>query len=120
MQIEERSVGNIVVLSVSGELTMDQDGRFLLKDKVRSLIGQGQRRLLLDLKNVSRVDSAGLGELVQASYVTSKNAGGSLKLVNITDPLKELLRSTRLNTVFEICDTAEAAIASFSSSSVQS
>jgi anti-sigma B factor antagonist len=119
MQIEERSVGDIVVLTVSGELTLDQNGRFVLKDKVRSLIGQGQRRLLLDLKNVSRVDSAGLGELVQASYVTSKNAGGTLKLVNLTDNLKELLKTTRLNTVFEICDTADTAIASFSSSSPQ-
>jgi anti-sigma B factor antagonist len=119
MQIEERSVGEIVVLAVSGEITLDHGGRFVLKDRVCSLIAQGQRRLLLDLKNVSRVDSAGLGELVQASYVTSKNAGGSLKLVNLPDNLKELLRSTRLITVFEICDTAEAAAASFSSSSLQ-
>jgi anti-sigma B factor antagonist len=119
MQIEERSVGDIVVLAVSGEITMRQGGGFVLKDKVCSLIGQGQLRLLLDLKDVSRVDSAGLGELVQASYVTSKNAGGSLKLVNLRDNLKELLRSTRLNTVFEICDNAEAAIASFSPSSRQ-
>ena len=100
-------------------MTLDQGGRFLLKDKVRSLIGQGQRRLLLDLKNVSRVDSAGLGELVQALYVTSKDAGGSLKLVNLPDNVKELLRSTRLNTVFDICDNAETAISSFSSSSLQ-
>jgi anti-sigma B factor antagonist len=118
MQIEERSVGDIVVLAVSGEMMLDQGGRFLLKDKVRSLIGQGQRRLLLDLKHVSRVDSAGLGELVQASYVTSKDAG-SLKLVNLPDNLKELLRSTRLNCVFDIYDNAETAIASFSSSSLQ-
>lgn len=117
MQFEERSVGDIVVLAVSGEITLDQSGHFMLKDKVRSLIGQGQRRLLLDLKNVSRVDSAGLGELVQASYVTSKDAGGTLKLMNLTDNLKELLRTTRLITVFEICDNPDAAIASFSSSS---
>ena len=117
MQFEERSVGDVVVLAVSGELTLDPSGSFALKDKVRSLIAQGQRRLLLDLKNVSRVDSAGLGELVQASYVTAKDAGGSLKLVNLTDNLKDLLRSTRLITVFDICDNAEVAIASFSPSS---
>jgi len=119
MQIQERSVGDIVVLAVSGEITLDEGCRFFLKERVRSLIGQGQLRLLIDLKDVSRVDSAGLGELVQVSYVASKNAGGSLKLVSLTDGLKELLRSTRLNTVFEICDNAEAGIASFSSSSLK-
>ena len=113
MQIEELSVGDIVVLAVSGEMTLDLGGRSVLKDKVRSLLGQGRRRLLIDLKNVSRVDSAGLGELVQASFVTSKDAGASLKLMNLTDNLKELLRSTRLDSVFEICDNAETAFSSF-------
>jgi anti-sigma B factor antagonist len=73
--------------------------------------------VLIDLARVSYMDSAGLGQLVQ-SYVTSKNAGGSLKLVNVTKRLKDLLTITKLVTVFDTYDTETAALASFSSAAV--
>ena len=116
MQIEERAVGAIVVLSVTGEITLNHLG--VVKAKVQSLLDQGRRQLLIDLKNVSIVDSAGLGELVVVSYVTSKNAGGSVKLVNLTDRTKELLRISKLAPLFDTYDSEEAAIASFASASV--
>jgi anti-sigma B factor antagonist len=117
MQIEERVVGDIVVLTVTGEITLNKGGDVVLRDKVRSLMHQGRRQVLIDLGHVSYMDSAGLGQLVQ-SYVTSKNAGGSLKLVNVTKRLKDLLTITKLVTVFDTYDTEPAALAGFSSASV--
>ena len=117
MQIEERVVGDIVVLTVTGEITLNKGGDVVLRDKVRSLMHQGQRHVLIDLAHVSYMDSAGLGQLV-SSYVTSKNAGGSLKLVHLTKRLKDLLTITKLVTVFDTYDTEAAALASFSSAAV--
>ena len=85
------------------------------KDKggdVLSLLQQGYRSLPLDVGQVSYVDSAGLGELVQA-YVTARKRDGSLKLLNVTKRLRDLLVVTRLLTVFETFDSEEEAIASF-------
>ena len=88
-----------------------------MRDKVRSLMHQGRCHLLIDLAQVSYVDSAGLDELV-SSYVTSNNAGGSLKLVRVTKRLQDLLTITKLVTVFDTDDTEAAALASFSSACV--
>jgi anti-sigma B factor antagonist len=101
---------------VTGEIRLDKGG-VVLRDKVRSLLHQGRRHILIDLAHVPYMDSAGLGELV-SSYVTAKNAGGSLRLVNVTKRLKDLLTITKLVTVFETYDTEAAALASFSSTSV--
>ena len=117
MHIEERVDGDIVTIKVTGDITLNQGGNVVLKDKVRSLIQQGRRKLLIDLSDVFYVDSAGLGELVQA-YVTTKNAGGVLKLVHVTTRLKDLLTITKLVTVFDTYDTDEAARASFTPAAV--
>ena len=113
MQIEERLAGDIVILGVSGDLTLNHGGDVILKDRVRSLIQQGRRKLVVDLGGVSSLDSAGLGELVQA-YATTKNKGGSLKLVRLTARIKVLLTITKLVTVFECYDREAEAIDSFS------
>jgi anti-sigma B factor antagonist len=115
MQLDQRVVGDIVVVTVEGEITLNKGGNVALNDKIRSLIQQGHKKLLLDLGNVPYVDSAGLGELVQA-YTTTKNKGGSLKLLRLTKRLKDLLTITKLATVFESFDTEAAAIESFSAS----
>jgi anti-sigma B factor antagonist len=114
MQLEQRSVGNVTVIKVTGDITLNKGGDVLLKDKVQSLLQQGQTNLLVDLSDVSYVDSAGLGELVQA-YATTKNRGGSLKLLNVTKRLRDLLVVTKLLTVFETFDNESAALASFGS-----
>ena len=115
MQLEERVVGDVVIVMVTGDITLNKGGDVALKDKVRSLIQQGRKKLLIDLGGVSYMDSAGLGELIQA-YVSTKNKGGSLKLVRLTKRLKDLLAITKLVTVFDSYDTEAAAIASFSAS----
>jgi anti-sigma B factor antagonist len=113
MQLEERSVGDIVIVAVKGDITLNKGSDVVLRDKVRSLIQQGRLKLIIDLGHVSYMDSAGLGELVQA-YATTKNRGGSLKLLGLTKRLKDLLAITKLATVFESFDQEADAIASFS------
>jgi anti-sigma B factor antagonist len=113
MQIDERMSGEVTVIKITGDITLNQGGDVLLKDKIQSLLQQGQRKLVLDLGNVSYVDSAGLGQLVQI-HATTKAKGGSLRLVNVTKRLKDLLVVTKLVTVFDSYDSEADAVASFS------
>lgn len=112
MQIEQRMVGEVAIIQVLGDITLGKGGDVMLKDKIQSLLQQGYRKLLLDMGNVSYVDSAGLGQLVQV-YATTSHLGGSMKLLNLTKRLKDLLVLTKLLTVFETYDSEEAALASF-------
>jgi anti-sigma B factor antagonist len=112
MQLEERMAGNVAIVKVTGDITLNKGGDVLLKDKVQSLIQQGQKNLLVDLSGVSYVDSAGLGELVQA-YATAKNRGGAMKLLNVTKRLRDLLVVTKLLTVFDTFENEAEALASF-------
>jgi anti-sigma B factor antagonist len=112
MQIEQRMVGDVAVIQVLGDITLGKGGDVILKDKIQSLLQQGYRKLLLDMGSVSYVDSAGLGQLVQV-YATTSHLGGSLKLLNLTKRLKDLLVLTKLLTVFEAYDSEAAAVASF-------
>jgi anti-sigma B factor antagonist len=112
MQIGQRVVGDVAIVDITGDITLSKGGDVLIKDKVQSLLQQGHRKLLLDLGNVSYVDSAGLGQLVQV-YATTSHLGGSLKLLRVTKRLKDLLVLTKLLTVFESYDNEEEAIKSF-------
>jgi anti-sigma B factor antagonist len=113
MQLEERVVGDVVIVTVTGDITASKGGDVALGDKVRSLIQQGRKKIILDLSGVSYMDSAGLGELVQA-YATTKNKGGSLKLVGLTKRIWHLLTITKLVTIFENYENEAAAVSSFS------
>jgi anti-sigma B factor antagonist len=112
MTISQRTVGDIVIVDISGKITLGDGGDALLKDKMRSLIQQGHKKLLLNLGDVSYVDSAGLGEIVQA-YATVNKDGGKLKLLNMTKRIKDLLSITKLLTVFDTFDNEAEAVASF-------
>ena len=114
MQIEERNVGDVVVLDLKGKVTLGA-GDELLKDKVNSLVNQGHRKIVLNLADVPYVDSAGLGEIVRTYTTVSKN-GGSLKLLNLTKRITDLLAITKLLTVFETFDAESDAVRSFSAS----
>lgn len=111
MQISERETGSVMVLDLSGKITLG-DGDALLKDKLHSLLHQGKKKVLLNLADVNYVDSAGLGALVSA-YTTVTREGGSLKLVNITRKLQDLLSITKLLTVFETFDSEDEALRSY-------
>lgn len=112
MQIEEKMNGEVTVIKVTGDITLNQGGDVMLKDKVQSLLQQGQHKLVLDLGSVSYVDSAGLGQLVQI-HATAKNKGGSLRLANVTKRLKDLLVVTKLVTIFDSYDSEAEAVSSF-------
>lgn len=112
MELEQRIAGDVAIIKVTGDITLNKGGDVLLKDKVQSLLQQGHKQVLVDLSDVSYVDSAGLGELVQA-YATTKNRGGALKLMNVTKRLRDLLVVTKLLTVFETFDDEASALASF-------
>src|SRR5471032_503026 len=111
MQIEERMVGDVVLLDLKGKITLGE-GDELLKDKVNSLVNQGHRKIVLNLAGVPYIDSAGLGEVVR-TYTTVSRQGGSLKLLNLTKRITDLLSITNLLTVFETFDSENEAVGVF-------
>ena len=112
MNIEKRMAGDVMVLSLVGDMTLDGSGATMIADKVRSEMVQGQNRFLLDLGHVRYIDSAGLGELIHA-FAAVRNRGGAMKLLNVTKRVNELLILTRLLTVFESFDDETEALASY-------
>ena len=116
MQIEERSAGDITVLDLKGKMTLGE-GDELLRDKINSLILQGRLKVVLNLEEVPYIDSAGLGEIVR-TYTTISRQGGSLKLLNLTKRITDLLSITKLLTVFETYDNEADAVRSFSAAKV--
>ena len=111
MEISERNSGKVTILSLTGKVTLGE-GDVLLKDKLHSLLNQGRKDVLLNLAQVSYVDSAGLGAIVSA-YTTMTREGGSLKLANVTKKLQDLLAITKLLTVFDTYDSEAEAIKSY-------
>jgi anti-sigma B factor antagonist len=112
MQIEERKVGDVVVLDLKGKVMLGE-GDELLKDKVSSLLNQGYKKIVLNLAEVPYIDSAGLGEIVR-TFTTVSRQGGSLKLLNLTKRITDLLSITKLLTVFDTFESETEAVNSFS------
>jgi anti-sigma B factor antagonist len=111
MQISERHVGDVAIIDLSGRLVLG-DSDDLLRDKVNSLVQQGEKYILVNLGQVSYMDSSGIGELV-GCYTTVTRRGGALKLVGLTKRISDLLAITKLLTVFDTYDTEKEAVASF-------
>ena len=110
-EIDERQVGAVTILDLTGRLTIDHDAQ-RLKDKINSLILQGRTRVVLNMGEVSYIDSGGLGQLV-ASYTSLSKAAGSLKLLSVNKRNHDLLSITRLVTIFDTFDSEEEAVKSF-------
>ena len=113
MQIAARRIGSVTILDVDGRMTRN-DGYGSIKEKVTALLGEGDRQLLLNLKDVPYMDSTSVGELVSA-FITVRNHDGILKLVGPTTRIAELLSVAKLDTVFEVYDNETDALESFSS-----
>jgi len=111
MTIEERVVGSVVVLDLNGKLELGA-GAGMLKDKVRSAVFQGRKHILLNLAGVGYMDSSGLGELI-AAYTTVTREGGTIKVVNLTKRVSDLLAITKVLMVFDVHESEADAIASF-------
>src|ERR1041385_5501455 len=116
MQIDERVVDDVTILDLKGKMTLGE-GDELLKDKINSLVQQGRRKVVLNLEGVPYIDSAGLGEIVR-TYTTISRQGGSLKLLNLTKRITDLLSITKLLTVFETYHSEADAVRSFSAAKV--
>ncbi len=111
MEIVERTVNDVTVLDLKGKMTLGE-GDEMLKDKINSLLASGKKKLLLNLEAVPYIDSAGLGEVVR-TYTTVSRQGGSLKLLNLTKRIEDLLSITKLLTVFDTFDSEAEAVKSY-------
>jgi anti-sigma B factor antagonist len=111
MKVSTRLVDGVVILDLSGRITLGE-GSVTLRDAVRDLLAQGQKNILLNLGDVNYIDSSGIGELVSA-FTTVKNQGGQLKLLNLTKKVHDLLQITKLYTVFDVKDDEASAVGSF-------
>jgi len=110
-KLSSRQVGDVTVIDVSGRITLGE-GSSNLREGIRGLMAQGNKKLLLNLGDVSYIDSSGIGELV-SGFTSVANQGGQLKLLNLTKRVKDLLQITKLYTVFEVYDEEAAAVRSF-------
>jgi anti-sigma B factor antagonist len=104
--------GDVIVVVASGKLTMGE-GTSTLRTKIRELVASGSRRIVLDMADLSYMDSSGLGELISA-HTTVTTAGGEIKLLNLAKRVHDLLKLTKLYTVFEAFDDEAVAVDSFS------
>jgi anti-sigma B factor antagonist len=111
MKIKTRQVDGITIVDCSGRITLGE-GSVQLRDTVRDLLSKGSKQILLNLGDVTYIDSSGIGELVSA-YTTVRNQGGDLKLLNLTKKVHDLLQITKLYTVFDVKDDEASAVASF-------
>jgi anti-sigma B factor antagonist len=111
MKASSRQVNGVAVVDMSGRITLGE-GSVVLRDTVRELLGKSEKKILLNLGDVTYIDSSGIGELVSA-FTSVRNQQGQLKLLKLTKKVHDLLQITKLYTVFEIYDDEAAAIASF-------
>ena len=112
MKASTRQVDGVTIVDLSGRITLGE-GSVVLRDTVRDLLGKGQKKILLNLGDVSYIDSSGIGELVSA-YTTVRNQSGDLRLLNLTKKVHDLLQITKLYTVFDVKDDEMSAVKSFS------
>jgi anti-sigma B factor antagonist len=112
MKASTRQVDGVTIVDLSGRITLGE-GSVVLRDTIKDLLGKGQKKILLNLGDVSYIDSSGIGELVSA-FTSVRNQGGELKLLNLTKKVHDLLQITKLYTVFDVKDDEAVAIAAFS------
>jgi len=113
MVIQERRVGAVTILALSGRLVLD-DGDVLLRERVDALVNSGDVRIVIDFSDLDYVDSAGIGVLI-AKYLSVRRKGGSLKLLHLSMRAHHALEITHLLTVFETFEDEDEAVASFTS-----
>src|SRR3982074_3155845 len=112
MKVQTRQVDGVTILDLSGRITLGE-GSVTIRDAVRDVLAKGSNKILLNLGDVSYIDSSGIGELVSA-FTTVRNQGGDLKLLKLTKKVHDLLQITKLYTVFDVKDDEAAAVKAFS------
>ena len=114
MTTSTRQVDGVTIVDLSGRITLDE-GSAALRETIKQLIGQGQKRVLLNMSKVQYIDSSGIGELVSA-FTSAREQGGELKLLNLSKKVHSLIQITKLHAVFDIRDDEAAAVQAFSKS----
>lgn len=109
--ISERQAGDVTILDLDGKVTIGE-GSVALRSAIRRVLGEGKTKLILNLGRVGYIDSSGIGELVSSFTAVSKE-GGTLKLLNLTEKIQDLLAITKLLTVFDVYEDESEALASF-------
>jgi anti-sigma B factor antagonist len=112
VKLSTRQVGDVTVIDAVGRITLGE-GSSTFRDTLKNLTANGNKKLLLNLGEVSYIDSSGIGEMV-SGFTSVTNQGGQLKLLNLTKRVKDLLQITKLYTVFEVFDDEAAAVRSYS------
>lgn len=110
MNIASRHVGDVLVLDIDGKMTIASGSA--AHDAIVTALGDGEKKILLDLEGVSTLDSSGVGELM-AAYASAKNRGAALKLLKLAPRVGEVLKVTQLIGFFEIFDDEDSAVSSF-------
>jgi anti-anti-sigma factor len=117
MRVIERRIGDVTILQLIGRLELET-GDLILRDTVNRLVEEGQVKLVLDLKDVTRLDSAGIGMLV-SKFLTARRAGGTIKLLHPTERTDYLMNITKLTTIFQVFDDETSAVKSFDTAPAQ-
>ncbi|MGB7924185.1 MAG: STAS domain-containing protein [Pyrinomonadaceae bacterium] len=111
LNIKERQVADVTVLDMEGKMRIGESG-VVFHNTIHHLLKDGQRKILLNLAGITYIDSSGLGELI-ASYTTLKEMGGQVKLLHLTQRVRELMTLTKLLTVFDVYESESEALNSF-------
>ncbi|MGA3262000.1 MAG: STAS domain-containing protein [Bryobacteraceae bacterium] len=111
VKLNTRQVGDVSVVDVAGRITLGE-GSSALRETLREMVSKNQKKILLNLGDVSYIDSSGIGELV-SGFTTVTNSGGQLKLLNLNKRVKDLLQITKLYTVFDVHEDEAHAIRAF-------
>jgi anti-sigma B factor antagonist len=112
LKMTDRVVDGVAVVAMEGRIVLGEEST-ALREKVKSFLASGQKKIVLNMTNVTYIDSSGLGALV-ASHTSARSQGATLKLCNLGTKFQEILQVTKLVTVFEVYPSETAAIASFS------
>jgi anti-sigma B factor antagonist len=112
LKITDRVMDGIAVEALEGRIVLGEESN-ALREKVKSLLASGQKKIVLNMENVTYIDSSGLGTLV-AAHTSAGAQGASLRISNLGSKFQEILQVTKLVTVFEVFPTEAAAVASFS------
>src|ERR1700731_1497654 len=118
LKISNHEVDGVAVLALDGRIVLGEE-TVALREKVKGLLGEGKKKVVLDLKNVTMIDSSGLGALV-AAHSSAKSSGATLRLCNLGSRTNELLQVTRLLTVFEVADSQADGVRAMSKSATAS
>lgn len=111
VKLTSRQVGDVTVIDAAGRITLGE-GAIAFRETIRDMASKGNQKILLNLSDVTYIDSSGIGELV-SGFTTVRNQGGQLKLVGLTKRVQDLLQITKLYTVFDVYDDESTAVRSF-------